>query len=262
MLVRVVERLRLSQNLDEILVATTVDHSDDATEVLCRERGYPYLRGSTYDVLDRYYQTARQYEAEVIVRITADCPLIDPWLVDEAITIFLGELQTNAGVVKESSYDFVANRLPPPWGRSYPIGLDTEVCTFGGLERAWKEASEPHQREHVMPFFYEGIPAEALHPSAEYTEDVDVAQATSPRGFHVGLIHHHPDYGSQRWTVDTPEDFEFISNLYEYLGGRQDFSWQDILEIVKNKPALTTLNRDVDHKDYRSIDAHWKKEGH
>lgn len=258
MLAHVVERLRLSQYLDEILVATTKDPTDDATEGLCKERGYPYVRGNTHDVLDRYYQAAHQCAAAVIVRITADCPVIDPKLVDETVNVFLGNqpgrLKAKGAAVKESRYDFVANRLPPPWGRSYPIGLDTEVCTFTGLERAWMEASEPHQREHVMPFFYEGIPANALSPSTEYMGEVEVAQATSPRGFRIGLLHHHPDYGSRRWTVDTAEDLELLRAIYSRLDKRVDFSWQEVLGLLEREPELAEINVNVAHKHYRDVD--------
>ena len=106
----------------------------------------PVTRGSLYDVLDRYYQTASQAKAEVVVRITADCPVIDPELIDNVVNTLL-----------EDEYDFVCNRLPPPWHRTYPIGLDVEVCTFEALKQAWQEAKEPQQREHAMPYFYEGV---------------------------------------------------------------------------------------------------------
>ena len=96
-------------------------------------------------------------------------------------------------------YDFVANRLPPPWGRTYPIGLDTEVCTFLGLETAWKEAQEPHQREHVMPFFYD-----------------------HQERFRILLVNHEQDFGSMRWTVDTPEDLDKVERLIRQMKGPND----------------------------------------
>jgi spore coat polysaccharide biosynthesis protein SpsF len=97
-------------------------------------------RGGLNDVLDRYYQTAKIFGGEVIVRLTADCPVVDPGVIDQVVLAFL-----------HTGADFAANRLPPPWKRTYPIGLDTEVCSFAALEQAWKEASQPYQREHVMP---------------------------------------------------------------------------------------------------------------
>ena len=151
MLVRVVERLQHSQLIDSILVATTLEESDSPIVGLCSQQGYASYRGSLNDVLDRFYQAARLTGADVIVRITADCPVLDPGLVDETIRSFLGQDSAPADI------DFAANRLPPPFHRTYPIGLDAEVCSFAALERAWQEADQPYHREHVMPFLYEGI---------------------------------------------------------------------------------------------------------
>jgi spore coat polysaccharide biosynthesis protein SpsF len=142
MLVHVVERARLARSIDQVIVATTHDPTDDAIQHLCAERGYLCYRGSLADVLDRYYQTALQYDVKTIVRLTADCPLLDPGVLDltvEALAI----------------NDFSTNRLPPPWTRSLPIGLDVEVVTFPALERAWNEAHESYHREHVLPYIYE-----------------------------------------------------------------------------------------------------------
>lgn len=150
MLLRVVERARKASLVDSVWVATTSDPSDDPIQELCAAQRIPFLRGSMHDVLDRYYQTAREAGAQAIVRITADCPLLDPQLVDATIQAFL------------DGRDFAANRLPPPWTRSFPIGLDTEVCSFRALERAWKEAEQPYQREHVMPYLYEGVKFERI----------------------------------------------------------------------------------------------------
>ena len=133
---------------------------------MCRERGYPVYRGSLFDVLDRYYQAARCLRADVVVRLTADCPVIDPDVIDHTVRALFGtqDKQVPRGellkyhrrfAIPDPGVDFAANRLPPPWKRTYPIGLDTEVCTFAGLERAWKEAVLPYEREHVMPFFYD-----------------------------------------------------------------------------------------------------------
>ena len=97
-------------------------------------------------MLDRYYQTAKDAKADVMVRITADCPVIDPALIDDCVNTLL-----------DGSFDFICNRLPPPLGRTYPIGLDTEVCTFAALEKAWNESTETFHREHVLPYLYEGV---------------------------------------------------------------------------------------------------------
>ncbi len=187
MLNRVIERVCRAETIDQVIVATTDDSSDNPIAELCKKSGYPCYRGSMHDVLDRYYQTARQYDPDLIVRITADCPLIDPQVIDRAVLAFLGTTQPQDCLLHgdlqrhedspdlkfpadpkhlldvlyppegQYPYDFAANRLPPPWGRTYPIGLDTEVCSFEALETAWEEAQEPYQREHVMPFFYDHL---------------------------------------------------------------------------------------------------------
>ena len=242
MLVRVVERARRATMLDEVMVATTSDPADDPVAGFCRDRGYTCFRGSQYDVLDRYYQAALSVRAEVLVRITADCPLIDPQLINRTVSEFIN-----------GNADFAANRLPPPWHRTYPIGLDVEVCTLSGLVRAWKEADLPHQREHVMPYFYEGIPADATVTTQPITH------YQSPRGFRVVYLNHSQDYGSLRWTVDSPEDLELIRRVYQYFDGRDDFSWLDVLDLFQREPQLAQINSAVHHKVYNELDQRAKK---
>jgi spore coat polysaccharide biosynthesis protein SpsF len=198
-------------------------------------------------VLDRYYQAARASKAEIVVRITADCPLVDPELVDETIQTLLGDpVSRPPGSSGHTDFDFAANRLPPPWQRTYPIGLDTEVCTFSSLERAWKEASEPPEREHVMPYMYEDV---RLEPVGN-----QLSTGKSRRGFRVALLDSPKDYGMYRWTVDTAEDLEFVRQVYGYLGGRHDFSWKDVLALVESHPALMQINANVKHRSLRDVD--------
>jgi len=228
MLTRVVERTRLAESINYIVVATTTDPSDDAIAELCEIEGYPIYRGSQFDVLDRYYQAARNSQAQIIVRITADCPVIDPNVIDKTVRALADFMLTNPGHAESS---FSANRLPPPWGRTYPVGLDTEVCTIAGLELAWKEASFPHQREHVMPFFYE-----------------------NPGRFNIIHVNHERDFGHLRWTVDTHEDLELIRQIYHCFPGRVDFSWLEILDLIERKPELMNINAQVQPKHYRQFD--------
>jgi len=235
MLSRVVARLRRSALLDGLVVATTVDASDDPLAEFCRERGYDCLRGSQFDVLDRYYQAAKKLQAGTVVRITADCPAIDPLLVDQALQEFA-----------RSGVDFAANRLPPPFGRTFPIGLDIEICSFNALERAWQEADQPYQREHVMPYFYEDATFEIISPT--------LSRATTGRGFKVLLLNHVPDYGTLRWTVDTPADLEFMQQVYAHFGGGDDFSWLDVLSLVQESPELASLNAGEKHKTLHEVD--------
>jgi spore coat polysaccharide biosynthesis protein SpsF len=221
MLARVIDRVRRAKTVDAAVVATTTDLADDPIEQLCQERGYPIYRGSMFDVLDRFYGAALMLQADVIVRITADCPVIDPDVIDHTVNAF-----NSAGA------DFAANRLPPPWKRTWPIGLDTEVCSFAGLERAWKEAQLPFEREHVMPFFYD---AEGR--------------------FRIVITDHDPEYGDQRWTVDTPEDLVLINKIYAHFGGDDTFSWLDVLKLIQNEPELAQINAGVRHKIGTEVDA-------
>ncbi|MDH5506287.1 MAG: acylneuraminate cytidylyltransferase, partial [Anaerolineae bacterium] len=179
-----------------------------------------YYRGSMHDVLDRYYQAARQFDAHVVVRLTADCPLIDPAEIDRTVNAFLAA---------DPPLDFAANRLP--MARTVPIGLDTEVCTFAALETAWQQAEEAHQREHVMPYFYE-----------------------QPERFRMLHITHDPDYGHHRWTVDTPEDLALIREVLTHFAGRDDFTWQQVLALFEQRPELAEINAGVQHKTYREVD--------
>ncbi len=217
MLAWVVERARRAHTLDDVVVATTTEAADDPIAEACENCGCPFTRGSRDDVLDRYYQAACDFQAEVIVRLTSDCPLIDPGVIDHTVEEFF-----RAGV------DFAANRLPPPLGRTYPIGLDTEVCTFHALERAWKEAQRPFEREHVMPYLYE-----------------------EPGRFRILRVDHTPDYGSLRWTVDTPEDLELVRGIVAAFDGRDDFTWLEVLDLVQKHPDLAQVNAGVRAKDYR-----------
>lgn len=220
MLVRVITRARRARTVDQVVVATSTDPQDDPIAAVCEARGYPLYRGDHRDVLDRLYQAARTFHADVVVRLTADCPLIDPQVIDHTVEAFL-----------EAGVDFAANRLPPPWHRTYPIGLDTEVCTFAALEQAWRHADQPYQREHVMPYLYE-----------------------EPGRFHTLVVDHDPDYGHLRWTVDTAEDLELVRQIYARFNGRDDFSWLEVLALFEREPALAEINAQVRHKRHGESD--------
>lgn len=225
MLAWVVDRASMAQRIDQVVVATTMDPSDDAVEAYCQVHGIACYRGSMHDVLDRFYQAARQYQADVVVRFTADCPLLDPQLVDHVLDEFF-----------KAGADFAANRLPPPFTRTYPIGLDTEVATFAALERAWKEATAKHDREHVMPYLYE----------------VDGR-------FKVVRVEYEQDYGWMRWTVDTAEDLELIRQVAIRLQDTPNFTWLDVLAVFQREPELAQINSNVQHRTMFDVDERFKK---
>jgi len=228
MLQWVYERTSKAETIDRVAVATTTDPSDDPLAEFCKAKGIPYFRGSLHDVLDRFYHAARQFEADAVVRITADCPLIDPGVVDQVVGEFLGP---GRGMGSSFAFDFAANRLPPPWHRTYPVGLDTEVCSMEALERAWIEADQPYQREHVMPYLYE-----------------------KAGRFHVRVLDHDPDYGWLRWTVDTPEDLKLVQIIFDEFAQRNVFTWLDVVEFFKQEPQLMKMNEQVQAKDYRAFE--------
>jgi len=210
MLARVVGRLRAVHLIEEVLVATTEVRADDAIVAECQRYGVAALRGDQEDVLDRYFRAAQLAKADVIVRITSDCPLIDPGITDNTIRAFL-----------EKTPDYASNTLM----RTYPRGLDTEVISMDALRRAWAQAREPYEREHVTPYLLE-------HPSEFALLSVTADQ----------------DYSGHRWTVDTPEDLEFVRAVYDRLGAETVFSWRDVLHVVEQQPELLELNRLVTQK--------------
>jgi spore coat polysaccharide biosynthesis protein SpsF len=215
----VVRRATRTQGIDQVVVATSIAAGDDAVAAFCKEQDYACSRGSLYDVLDRFRQAAHEYDAGVIVRLTGDCPLIDPGMLADNLRTFLKS---------SPPLDFAANRLPGE--RTIPIGLDAEFCTRAALETAWREAQKPHQREHVMPFFYENADR-----------------------FRMLHIKQSPNFGRYRWTVDTPEDLELIRQVVSHFGD-DTFSWKDVLALFQKKPELAEINASVLHKSHRDVD--------
>lgn len=205
-----VHRVRQSRLIDEVVIATTTDSRDDAIVALCSTEGWAYFRGSEDDVLDRYYQAAQAYQANVIVRITSDCPLIDPQTMDYVISAFHAAAP---------AVDYASNSIV----RTYPRGLDTEVFTFAALETAWRE-DRSGWREHVTPFLY-----------------------NHPERFRLLPVTNSTDYSHHRWTVDTPEDYELVQRIYEHFG-HGDFGWRDVLAVLDQHPDWVMINQHVEQK--------------
>ncbi len=214
MLQRVLDRLARSRSLDEVRVATTTQPADDAIERWCHEHDWPVTRGSEEDVLDRYMQAARESQADVVVRITSDCPLIDPELVDSARMYF--EMMRPLGVV------YTTNVLEP---RSYPRGLDVEVIDVRALETAWLEDTRPEWREHVTPYLYRN---EERFPVSHVCDD--------------------NDNGHLRWTVDTPEDLELVRAIYAHFDNDDTFGYEEILDAYRANPEWHSFNAHVQQK--------------
>lgn len=206
MILRQMDRLKRAERMDRIVIATTTDPSDDALAELCAKRGWDCHRGSLDDVLDRVLQAAGK--AEHVVRLTADCPLADPELIDRII-----------GVHLENGNDYTSNTVT----RTDPDGLDVEVATRAALQAAAKEATLPSDREHVTPFLY-----------------------NNSERFKIGQVFEDPDHSAMRWTVDEPADLEFVRTVYgELLPSVPEFTTEDVLELLERRPELVQLNEHI-----------------
>ncbi len=235
----------------------------------CKKLAVPCFRGSLPDVLDRCYQAAAKFQADVIVRLTADCPLIDPEILDLTLAVFLGQSLVNV----------MPNPLPITWQSPrqalFPsILLPTVYLLLGNVPfpSVWmlkfvplnrsstpgRTAHETYQREHVMPYLYEGVSFQASSPSQP--QGWYVESGTTPRGFRVALLNHIPDYGSLRWTVDTPADLEFVRQVYARFEHQPGFGWKEIITMLENEPGLASINADVKHKSAFDVDQ--RTEGH
>ncbi len=207
---RVLRRLKRATSMAQVIVATSTSSSDDRILGECDRFDVECFRGSELDVLDRYYGAANAYRADTIARITADCPLIDPALVDETFCLF-----------QQQQADYASNSLR----RTYPRGLDVEVFTISGLKRAWQNALKPYEREHVTPYFYE-------HPEL----------------FRLASVIGTTDYSQYRWTLDTAEDLQLLRAVYERFEGDDTFSWRDVIALMEREPQLAELNCNVVQK--------------
>jgi glutamate-1-semialdehyde aminotransferase/spore coat polysaccharide biosynthesis protein SpsF (cytidylyltransferase family)/predicted dehydrogenase len=204
MLWRVIERVKRARLVDGVVVATSTAAVDDVIEKMCRENGVRCYRGSENDVLDRFYAAARAEKASQVVRITADCPLIDPEVIDRVIRRF-----------QRGDLDYASNAMV----RSYPDGLDTEILSFSALERAWHESSKASEREHVTPY---------LRSEKFRTANVE-NDSTSM-------------YQHYRWTVDEVEDLEFIRAVYKAFRDKESFGMADVLHLLEQNPGLAKMN--------------------
>lgn len=206
MLFRQIERLRRATTLQEILVATSDDRSDDALATACAEIGMPCYRGSLDDVLARFHGAYSAFgPAEHVVRLTGDCPLADPAVIDAVVRRHLA-----------CGADYTTNALRPTW----PDGLDVEVMRAAALQRAFEEARLPSEREHVTPYI-----------------------CKRPEWFRIEHVTGERDLSSLRWTVDEPADFEFVSEVYSALYPQDPaFDTAAVLELLERRPDLARLN--------------------
>lgn len=198
-----ISRLALAREVDQIIVATSVDERNLPLVRHVRNLGYVCEQGSENDVLDRYVQAAKAHQADAVVRITGDCPIVDPALVDEVIRRF-----------KLSNVDYFSNTNPP----TYPDGMDIEVFKFKALEKASQETNDLFDREHVTPYL------------------------RNPDKYKIGSMHNGEDLSGFRWTVDELSDFIVIEKVFEYFFPKTDFSWRDVLAMQLQQPEIFNIN--------------------
>ena len=205
-LAHVVQRSQACRKVDEVVVATSTDSSDAAIEQWCAVNHVHCYRGSLNDVLDRYYQAAKLHEADAIVRITADCPAIDPQTVDQVIEGFI-----------DGGFEFYGL-----YGE-FPDGLDCTVFSFRAIEKAWQEAKLPSEREHVGPYIEK-----------------------NPQLFESGGLKKYTGLSHMRWTLDEPRDYEFLSKVFDQLAHQAKlFTAEDVLALLHEQPELQTINQTI-----------------
>jgi len=210
LLIRMFERVRSSKIKKEIVVATTTDIDDDKVVEICKENNINYFRGHPTDLLDRHYKAGLEFNADVVVKIPSDCPLICPNVIDEVLNFYLDH---------RNEYDFVSNLHPA----TFPDGNDVEIMPINILETAWKEADKDYEREHTTPFIRE-------RPDRFRTGNVE---------WETGL--NFAD--THRFTIDYKEDYEFIKKVYDELyNENNNFTLCDIMKLLDNKPEIRKIN--------------------
>lgn len=210
LLLRQVERIGLAKLPSEIVVATSIKPDEDIIEKICRINNINCFKGSMDNLLDRHYRAAREYKADAAVKIPSDCPLIDPLIIDKVLQYYIEH---------EGKFDFVSNLHPA----TYPDGNDVEVMPMAILEKAWREAEKGFELEHTTPYIWD-----------------------NPGKFRIGNVIWESGLNysmSHRFTIDYPEDYEFINRVYEELYPLNPaFSMEDILKLLENKPEIMQIN--------------------
>ncbi|AJD92136.1 acylneuraminate cytidylyltransferase [Jeotgalibacillus malaysiensis] len=209
----VITRVRQAALVDEVIIATTTLDRDDVIEEEAKKNNALVFRGSEHDVLSRYYLAAKEYQIDIIVRVTSDCPVIDPHVIDDLVSQF-----------EKGSNEVVTNAGPDASQRTFPRGLDTEVFSFQMLEEAFLNAKETYQREHVTPYIYE-------------------------HSDHIHYVQAGKDESRHRWTLDTEEDLALMVEIYDRLfQGTHDFYLRELLQLFEQEPSLAQINAHIEQK--------------
>lgn len=207
MLDYVVQQLKFSKYIKKIVVATTCDKEDDVIYNFCLQKNIDCFRGSSTNVLDRYFQCAKKFFIDPIVRVTSDCPLIDPTIIDQVIEKF-----------KSENFDYVSNKFPRE-NPTFPQGTETEIFSFSSFDHVWKNAIRPSEKEHVTPYYYH-----------------------NPSKFSIGNVSSSESLSHLRWTVDYEDDFNLIKKIVSKIIKRPILI-NDILELFSKEPELIEINK-------------------
>jgi len=199
-------QLNYSKLLNDKIIATTSNSEDDVIFNFCKSKEIKCYRGSQDDVLDRYYNCAKKFSINTIIRITSDCPLMDPQVVDAVIDFYL-----------KNSYDYVNNC----YNRTYPYGNDVEIFSLKVLEKVWEKATKPSEREHVTPYIY-----------------------NNPDEFSLGWIENKENLSEFHWTIDRKEDLIFVQNIFKKISKRP-ILMKDIIDVIKDDPSLLEINKNT-----------------
>ena len=217
MLHYVIKQVKASKMVDEIIIVTTTEKEDNLIVNFCLKNEIKCFRGSNLDLLDRYYNCAKKYNCDPIVRVTSDCPLVDPEVIDKTISEFL-----------KKKYDYISNNLEKIKGKwensmcNYPQGMTVEVSSFKALKKAWNEAKKPSEREHVFPYIQ-----------------------FNPKKFNVNSIKYHKDLSHIRCTVDRKSDLKFVRKIYDLIPDKKYISISDIEKVIKKNPKLISINNKI-----------------
>ncbi|MEM3064599.1 MAG: glycosyltransferase family protein [Candidatus Nitrosotenuis sp.] len=203
----VIQRVKQVKGVRQIILATTSRNTDQILLRIAKKAKINGYVGDADDVLDRYYRCALAYKADPIIRITGDCPLIDPVLITKMLQFYL-----------KHNYDYVSNTLKP----TYPDGLDVEIFSFKTLEKIWKNAKLRSEREHVTSYIRNNL---RQFKTFNYTNDGDLSD--------------------HRWTVDEKQDLKFVRKIYSLMRPRKYFTTKQILNLVSENPKLRTINNDI-----------------
>lgn len=217
MLHYVIKQTLAANIINEVIIVTTKEKVDDSIVDYCKQNKIKVFRGSKTDLLDRYYKCAKKYCCDPIIRITSDCPLIDPTVIDKVCKKF-----------EKNSFDYVANNLEKTNGKwdnstcNYPQGMTVEISSFKSLEKAWYEAKKPSEREHVFPYIQ-----------------------FNPKLFSISNIKMKKNLSHIRCTVDRLNDLKFVKKIYEKINDEKIITIKDILKIIKKEPELVLINNSI-----------------